>query len=105
LASHAVLELSAPSLQPRRDKQGAVGFPFFHVAVGQKVAVRRGASNKICGCCCKIEGEHGPIGVGRRDLGRLQFTREQAVALLLAVLGSKMLGVPELESQNDMLCR
>lgn len=53
----------------------------------------------------KIEGEHGPIRVGGLDLGRLQFTREQAVALLLAVLGSKLLDVPELESQNDMLCR
>jgi len=47
----------------------------------------------------------GPIRVGGQDLGRLQFTREQAVALLLAVLGSKMLDVPELESQNDMLWR
>lgn len=53
----------------------------------------------------KIEGEHGPIRVGGPDLGRLQFTREQAVALLFAVLGSKMLDVPELESQNDMLWR
>ena len=53
----------------------------------------------------KTEGERGPIRVGGQDLGRLQFTREQAVALLLAVLGSKMLDVPELESQNDMLWR